>query len=66
MRPTFNADRRDKIAKQKHRATNWSEYNEGLRLRGDLRFGSVTPRLICGRLHAEQPLAVSHTTSISR
>ena len=36
MRPTFNADRRDKIAKQKHRATNWSEYNEGLRLRGDL------------------------------
>ena len=32
----FNADRRDKIAKQKHRVTNWSEYNEGLRQRGDL------------------------------
>jgi hypothetical protein len=32
----FNADRRDKIPKQKHRVTNWSEYNEGLRRRGDL------------------------------
>jgi hypothetical protein len=32
----FNADRRDKIAKQKHRLANWSEYNEGLRQRGDL------------------------------
>jgi hypothetical protein len=36
MPPKFNANRRDKIPKQKHRATNWSEYNEGLRLRGDL------------------------------
>ena len=32
----FNADRRGKIPKQKHRVTNWSEYNEGLRQRGDL------------------------------
>ncbi|GIT89302.1 IS5 family transposase [Roseobacter sp. OBYS 0001] len=32
----FNADHRDKIPKQKHRVTNWSEYNEGLRRRGDL------------------------------
>ncbi|MEP2781320.1 MAG: IS5 family transposase [Pseudoruegeria sp.] len=32
----FNAGRRDKIAKQKHRVTNWAEYNEGLRRRGDL------------------------------
>ena len=32
----FNADRRDKILKQKHRVTNWAEYNEGLRRRGDL------------------------------
>ena len=32
----FNADRRDKIPKQKQRVTNWSEYNEGLRRRGDL------------------------------
>jgi len=32
----FNADRRDKIAKEKHRVTNWAEYNESLRRRGDL------------------------------
>ena len=32
----FNADRRDKILKQKQRVTNWAEYNEGLRRRGDL------------------------------
>lgn len=32
----FNANRRDKISKQKHRVTNWAEYNEGLRRRGDL------------------------------
>jgi hypothetical protein len=32
----FNADRRDKIPKQKHRVTNWAEFNEGLRRRGDL------------------------------
>lgn len=33
----FNADRRDKIPKQKqHRVTNWSDYNESLRQRGDL------------------------------
>jgi hypothetical protein len=29
----FNADRRDKIPKQKQRVTNWAEYNEGLRRR---------------------------------
>lgn len=34
----FNADRRDKIPKQKLRVTNWAEYNEGLRRRGDLTF----------------------------
>ena len=32
----FNAAHRDKIPKQKHRVTNWSGYNEGLRQRGDL------------------------------
>ena len=32
----FNADRRVKILRQKQRVTNWSEYNEGLRQRGDL------------------------------
>ena len=34
----FNADHRDKIPKQKHRVTNWSEYNECLRQRGDVTF----------------------------
>jgi len=32
----FNAARRDKITKQKHPLSNWAEYNEGLRRRGDL------------------------------
>ena len=32
----FNADRRDEIPKQKYQVTNWAEYNEGLRRRGDL------------------------------
>lgn len=32
----FNADRRDKIAKQKYQVTNWPAYNESLRRRGDL------------------------------
>ena len=36
MSHKFNADRRDKIPKQKHRVTNWAKYNEGLRRRGDL------------------------------
>jgi hypothetical protein len=32
----FNVVRRDKVPKQKQRATNWAEYNEGLLRRGDL------------------------------
>jgi hypothetical protein len=32
----FNADRHDKVLKQKQRVTNWAEHNEGLRQRGDL------------------------------
>jgi hypothetical protein len=32
----FNADRRDKIPKQKRRVTNWAEYDERLRRRGDV------------------------------
>jgi hypothetical protein len=32
----FNADRQDKITKQKYRVTNWADYNESLRQRGDL------------------------------
>jgi hypothetical protein len=36
MPHNFNADRRDKIPRQKHRVTNWAMYNESLRQRGDL------------------------------
>lgn len=36
MPHNFNAARRDKIPKQKHRVTNWAESNKGLRQRGDL------------------------------
>ncbi|MEP3332409.1 transposase [Sedimentitalea sp.] len=32
----FNAARRDKFAKVKYRVTNWAEYNEALRQRGDV------------------------------
>ena len=32
----FNAARRDKFPAAKYRVTNWSEYNEALRSRGDL------------------------------
>ncbi len=32
----FNATRRAKIPRQKHRMTNWADYNESLRRRGDL------------------------------
>jgi hypothetical protein len=32
----FNTIRRSKNPKQKHRLTNWAEYSEGLRRRGDL------------------------------
>ncbi len=32
----FNADHRDRIPKQKQRVSNWPEYNESLRRRGDL------------------------------
>jgi hypothetical protein len=32
----FNACRRHKFAKKRYRVTNWAEYNESLRNRGDL------------------------------
>lgn len=32
----YNVARRAKIPRQKHRVTNWSDYNESLRRRGDL------------------------------
>jgi hypothetical protein len=41
----FNADRRDKIPKQKQRVTNWSEYNEGLRQHGDGPIGRFVRRI---------------------
>ena len=60
----FNADHRDKIPKQKHRVTNWSTYNEGLRQRGDLTVWVAKTRLICGRRHAERREAGSDATLI--
>ncbi|MFK7942608.1 MAG: IS5/IS1182 family transposase, partial [Paracoccaceae bacterium] len=32
----FNADRRSKFPRAKYAVTNWPEYNEALRARGDL------------------------------
>jgi hypothetical protein len=32
----LNQDRRQHISRQKHRATNWREYDAGLRQRGSL------------------------------
>lgn len=32
----FNVDRRDKFSKARYRVTNWPEYNEALRSRGDV------------------------------
>ena len=32
----FNSDRRDKFSKAKYAVTNWSDYNEALRRRGDV------------------------------
>jgi hypothetical protein len=40
-----NADRRHHIPKQKHRVTNWSEYDAGLRARGSLTVW-VTPEAV--------------------
>ena len=37
-----NAARRHHIPKQKHRVTNWAEYDAGLRARGSL-------TVLCGR-----------------
>lgn len=36
MAHKFNADRRDKIPKQKYRVTSWADCNESLWRRGDL------------------------------
>jgi hypothetical protein len=37
-----NADRRHRIPKQRHRVSNWAEYEAGLRARGSL-------TVLCGR-----------------
>lgn len=38
----FKASRRHKFAKKRYRVTNWPEYNEGLRRRGDLTVWATT------------------------
>jgi hypothetical protein len=47
----FNAVRRDKISKQKHRVTNYAEYDESLRRRGDLTVWISMTRMRFGRFH---------------
>ena len=42
MANEFNAKRRHRIRKMKHRVRNWPEYEDGLRNRGSLTFW-VTP-----------------------
>jgi len=49
----LGADPRDRFPKQKHRVTNWTEYNEGLRRRINLMVwigvvAGITGRLILG------------------
>ena len=50
----LNADRRDKISKQKQRVTTYAEYDESLRRRGDLtawisdKYNPVEPLKISG------------------
>ena len=45
-----NASRREKFEKAKYRVTNWSEYNEALRERGDVTIWTppITRRSACG------------------
>jgi len=42
----FNAARRHKFAKKQYRVTNWAEYNESLRQRGDLTIW-ITDEALC-------------------
>jgi len=62
----FNADRRDKIPKQKHRVTNWPKCNEGLGRRGDFASGSAKMRLAFGRRRYEQRATGNCVTRIWR
>ena len=45
-----NAARRHHIPKQRHRVTNWAEYDAGLRARGSLTVWFTPERLRPGRL----------------
>src|SRR3954470_7964370 len=49
-----NKDRRHRIPKQRHRVTNWAEYEAGLRARGSLTVwftpAAVAPRAAAPRL----------------
>jgi hypothetical protein len=42
----FNAGRRHKFAKKRYRVTNWAEYNESLRRRGDLTIWTTDEALV--------------------
>src|SRR3954470_20774114 len=46
-----NKDRRHRIPKQRHRVTNWAEYEAGLRTRGSLTVW-FTPEAIAARVAA--------------
>ena len=60
----FNADRRDKIPKQKQRVTNWAEYNESLWRRGDLTVWISEDAIGCGQPRIERRGVVSGATPI--
>jgi hypothetical protein len=71
----FNADRRDKITKQKYRVANWPAYNEGLRNRGDmtiwiseeaLSFWQATPRTTPGGHPVYSDLAIEICLTLGR
>ena len=52
MANKFNAKRRHRIPKMKHRVRNWPEYQDGLRNRGSLTFwvtsyGQTIPNACC-------------------
>ncbi|SDE45098.1 hypothetical protein SAMN04487779_103814 [Belnapia rosea] len=44
-----NADRRNRIPKQRHRVTNWASYKAGLRARGSLTVWSTAEAIAAWR-----------------
>lgn len=63
----FNADRRDKIPKLRRRVTNYTEYDESLRRRGDLTDWISDDALArCGRPHRARHLVASLSIRILR